>query len=70
MHTIIGNGRNQRSKLQWRNSNFLTHGNCANRNLRPALDRLGQAARFARKFNASLLAESKSANVFIKTIFP
>ena len=68
MHAIIGNRRDQRNQLQRRNPDLLAHRDRANGNLRPAFHRLRQAARFTRKFDPGLLAESEGANVFVKSL--
>jgi len=67
---VVGERGNQSRQLNRRNSNLLAHGNRCNRNLRPSIHRLGQAAGFAGQLDSSLLPESICANIFIKPIFP
>src|SRR5260370_4303899 len=68
VHAVVGNRRDKGTELQRRNADFLTHGDCANRNFRPAFHRLRQAARFTGKFDPGLLAESESADVLVKPL--
>ena len=67
-NTVVGDGRNQRRELHCGDADFLAHGDGGEGNLGPAIYGLGHAARFAGEFNAGLLAESESANVFVKAI--
>ena len=65
---VIRNGRNHGSELQRRDADFLPHGDGADRDLRPAAQRFGQTARLSGKFDARLLPETVSADVFVEPL--
>src|SRR5215469_14585539 len=65
---VVGDGRNHACQLQGGDADFLSHGDCANRYFRPAVERLGQAASLARELNTGLLTESVATDVLVEAL--
>ena len=67
-HAVVGYRGNHADQLQRGDADLLPHRDCADRDFRPAAQRLGQTSCLARQLNPGLLPKTVSANVFVKPL--